>query len=861
MATKINKLDDSNLQSQNSFSSVSQNALPQSPTNNLDVSAATYLGGKDDDSTNAVDISLDGKFVIVGGSLKDANLGGKDTEILGGGDGTIVRYDSRTNEVIATTRLPGKVLDLEVSKNGDIAVAYEGGIAVLNSDATKVKWSKSLSDVARIAISDNGKVGVVRDREGPDKAHLFNSNGEQLKEWITDNSRRNFLDIAVTDQNGGMVVATGFEQKTRILQVAFTQAWSYEGENLWKNYDFDDTDIYKEDLMADTRGQRVAIGRDGQLYSSYYVNGGTGFSIFYRDPFDLSEKVSGDRKIETDKYNSPTNVNSIKMTWYGRYDLKTGDLVKGQSLLGRLSNGKGNSVDVDSITATEDGTVILAGAAGARIANRDAQTIEGQAVNKYAGFEGYLAVISPDLKERRSWTPITDSDGAVAAFRDGKTAVVTTTDFEKGQITHNAIQDSAGGKNDGYLIVIGGNDVAPGTQPATPKDETPTDEEPPVDQGGNETPTDEEPSVDQGGNETPTDEEPPVDQGGNETPTEEEPPVDQGGNETPPQNDNTLDINLVKSYGGIQDNPENGTVKISSDNELNLNGNRWQRLEINSTITKDTVLRFEFASNGNGEIQGIGFDNNNVISRKPDAGNFFQVDGSQSWGIKNLSKFIVGKSGGKDIYEIPVGKFFTGDFDFLTIANDDDQPNPDAESTFSNIKIFEGTLDSVDTLKDTPDSLLFSINGVTESEEVLSYGEASQNTSIISTVSNNNELKLEKNGWKRLDITGYEVTEDTLLKFDFAGNGKAEIQGIGFDNDNVINQQDAGQFFQVDGSQSWGMENLDDYIVGSDNGFTQYSIAVGDFFTGQFDFLTIGNDHDVANPTAVGQFQNIELVG
>ncbi len=70
-----------------------------------------------------------------------------------------------------------------------------------------------------------------------------------------------------------------------------------------------------------------------------------------------------------------------------------------------------------------------------------------------------------------------------------------------------------------------------------------------------------------------------------------------------------------------------------------------------------------------------------------------------------------------------------------------------------------------------------------------------------------------------------------------------------------------GSFFQVDGSQSWGMEDLDDYIVGSDNGFTQYSIAVGDLFTGQFDFLTIGNDHDVANPTAIGQFQNIELVG
>ncbi|NJO28199.1 MAG: hypothetical protein HC874_12110 [Richelia sp. SL_2_1] len=322
MATKINQFDNSNLQSQNSISSVPSKPLPQSPTNNLDVSAATYLGGKEDDFTNAVDISLDGNFVIVGGSLKSSNLGGKETKLLGGGDGTIVRYDSRTNQAVATTRLPGKVLDLEVSKNGDIAVAYQGGMAVLNADATKVKWSKSLSNVSRIAISDGGKVGVVRDIQGADRAYLFDGKGQQLKEWSTNSSKRQFNDIAVTDQNGGMVIATGFEQKTKILQVAFTQAWSYKGDNLWKNYDFDNKDIYKEKLMADTRGQRVAIGRDGQLYSSYYVNGGTGFSIFYRDPLDLSEKLTKDRKIETDKYNSPTNVGSVKMTWYGRYDLK-----------------------------------------------------------------------------------------------------------------------------------------------------------------------------------------------------------------------------------------------------------------------------------------------------------------------------------------------------------------------------------------------------------------------------------------------------------------------------------------------------------------------------------------------------------
>ena len=178
-----------------------------------------------------------------------------------------------------------------------------------------------------------------------------------------------------------------------------------------------------------------------------------------------------------------------------------------------------------------------------------------------------------------------------------------------------------------------------------------------------------------------------------------------------------------------------------------MSGNRWQKLEINSTITKNTVLSFEFAGNGKGEIQGIGFDNDNVINPKSDRSRFFQVDGSQRWGIKNESEFIVGKSGGKDIYSIPVGKFFTGDFKFLTVGNDDDQPNADAESTFSNIKIFEGNLtpqDAPNSPQDTSNLLNISINGVTQREDILSYGRASQSRSIISTVSNNMIKRFDK---------------------------------------------------------------------------------------------------------------------
>ncbi|MGD1910439.1 MAG: DUF4114 domain-containing protein, partial [Rivularia sp. (in: cyanobacteria)] len=607
MATQINKFDPSNLQSQNSSSSVLNNALPQSPTNNLDISAATYLGGAEDDLANAVDISADGNFVIVGGSVRNTNLGVEETEPLSGGDGSIVVYDSQTNQALSITRLPGIVSDLEVSKNGDIAVAYEGGIAVLNADGTEVKWSQSLSNVSRIAISDSGKVGVVEDIVRGDKAKLFDSNGEELQQWNTNSSDRDFNDIAVTDQEGGMVIATGYDQKDGNLQVAFTQAWSYEGKNLWNNYDFSAQDISQENLKADTRGTRVAIGRDGQLYSSYYVNGGTGSSIFYRDPYDLSEKLTDDRKIQNDNYNTPTNVGSIQMVWYGRYDLENGELIKGQSLLGRLPNGKGNSVNVQSITATEDGTVILGGGAAFGIANRNEQTIEGQAVGDYLGLanaDGYIAIISPDFEERLSWTPISDGGGVVVATRDGKTAALTTTDSS--QVTHNAIQDSSGGNNDGYLLVIGGNDAPPGTVPDTPQDnpldgsENPQpvneeEEEIPVIQAEDQNPIQEEViPVNQEEDDNPIEEEViPVNQEEDGNPIEEEViPVIQVGDQNPVEeevipvieagNDNPIEEQIIPIIEARSDNPDSvfpaGLLDLT---EIDLNGDN----EIDETVT------------------------------------------------------------------------------------------------------------------------------------------------------------------------------------------------------------------------------------------------------------------------------------
>ncbi len=318
-------------------------------------------------------------------------------------------------------------------------------------------------------------------------------------------------------------------------------------------------------------------------------------------------------------------------------------------------------------------------------------------------------------------------------------------------------------------------------------------------------------------------------------------------------NGTEIDNSEIESYGGSQDNLNQGTVAILPDNQINLTGNRWQKVEINSTITANTVLRFEFASNGEGEIQGLGFDNNNVI-RTSDARRLFQVGGSQNWGIQNLGSFIVGQVDNKDIYEIQVGQFFTGDFRYLTIANDHDVENSTSQAEFSNIEIFKTTPGQGNLLD-------ISIDRVTQTKGIESYGGDSQNPNLTSAIANNStQLNLEGNGWRKLNLDGYRVTANTTLRFDFNSNAEGEVIGIGFDNnDNISSREDKGRFFQVDGSQDWGIQNLDEFIVNEADSTQTYEIKVGDFFRGEFDYLTFGNDHDVDNPTSIAQFGNIEL--
>jgi hypothetical protein len=143
--------------------------------------------------------------------------------------------------------------------------------------------------------------------------------------------------------------------------------------------------------------------------------------------------------------------------------------------------------------------------------------------------------------------------------------------------------------------------------------------------------------------------------------------------------------NPVVSYGGSQDN---GTNSLLDANTVVLEGNSWKAINLNYTVTANTVIEFEFGSTTEGEIHGIGFDNDNAIS----SNRTFRLYGTQNWGIANYDDYA-SSAGSWKTYVIPVGQFYTGTFDRLFFANDDDA-NSASNSYFRNIRIYEGSCSS-----------------------------------------------------------------------------------------------------------------------------------------------------------------------
>jgi len=137
-----------------------------------------------------------------------------------------------------------------------------------------------------------------------------------------------------------------------------------------------------------------------------------------------------------------------------------------------------------------------------------------------------------------------------------------------------------------------------------------------------------------------------------------------------------------------------------------LVNNTWKRSNRTYTITPNTVVSFEFKSTSQGEIHGIGFDEDNGLS----SNRIFKVHGTQGWGIRTYDTY--NGSGGYVSYTIPVGNFYTGGAMNLILVNDNDRGSGN-NSSFKNIRVYQNAglksnITNSGTIKNETDDELYS---------------------------------------------------------------------------------------------------------------------------------------------------------
>jgi autotransporter-associated beta strand protein len=442
----------------------------------LPVSSATYLsGGTNYDSGEAVEIAPDQTVVWAGtltGQALEVAAGVTATNLLGGGDGAVVRLNRFGTRVLSVTRLGAAIDDMDVNRsNGVIAVAGPFGVAVLSADAGTVLWSAPLTTTnllgadengRRVSIAPDGMVAALDNKN----IRLFTAVGALLTNW---NIGNHFVNDIVLHGESQTVLLCGFDNKTLPgdnacpfcpVQVAFLRAFAYDATQKWQNWAWPGGDLNGNE--ADSRAYRVTLGRDGMLYLAGESAGGN--SIYRYNATNLT--MSGNQ-VTFDGYNNAYNTGANHLTYYCRMDPLTGYVLKGQFALARLPNTYGNTIRPRSIAADESGFVYVGGVSAFQIQNRDLNRIGGFPVAIYSGGDPYLLVVRPDFMQRRAWTVFSGPAGATnppgnGSWLRGVTAgngLAAVTARATGQMltTPNAIQPddfSVTNSPDGYLAVF-----------------------------------------------------------------------------------------------------------------------------------------------------------------------------------------------------------------------------------------------------------------------------------------------------------------------------------------------------------------------------------------------------------------------
>ncbi|MGL5192767.1 MAG: SBBP repeat-containing protein [Chroococcales cyanobacterium] len=429
---------------------------PAQAADNLNVSTASYLGGDADDFGTAVAISPD-QTILFTGQIPDHNFGLTPVNLLGGGNGVILQTDRTGRKLLSLTRMGSIIDDIEVnSSTGKIAVVGDFGLALLG-DAQTLIWhqelgsggSATMSNGRRVAMGTDGKIAALFNR----KITIFDETGTAISEFTIPGK---FVEDVAIHSPSQSIIITGYSQKDRggcrQLQVAFIRSYDYQGNLNWTNYDWTHAEAHGgNSSCADTRGDRLTLGLDGNLYFAGESAGGN--TIFRYDPRDLSQDAPN---VIFDPYNHPYNTASNHITYYARFDPVNGEIKAGQFNLARLSSGRGNTITPRAIAADERGNLYVGGRSAASFANRHESTISGQS-GAYAASDNFVLAVPSDLKTRTfmvSWNKGCAGNNQVVGIATGYgiTAMISDT-AGCDMITVNPVQKKPqGGKEILYSV-------------------------------------------------------------------------------------------------------------------------------------------------------------------------------------------------------------------------------------------------------------------------------------------------------------------------------------------------------------------------------------------------------------------------
>lgn len=145
-----------------------------------------------------------------------------------------------------------------------------------------------------------------------------------------------------------------------------------------------------------------------------------------------------------------------------------------------------------------------------------------------------------------------------------------------------------------------------------------------------------------------------------------------------------VDINLSDTQPfANQASPSAIVQPMDGGNKIYLYGNIWQATTARFNIASNSMLEFEFSSDGPpGEIHGIGFDPDNRLRSNL----VFKLRGTQSWGVRGVASYTA-TPGQFQKFSIPVGEYYTGNNMRLLLVNDKDSGERNNSSQFRNVKL------------------------------------------------------------------------------------------------------------------------------------------------------------------------------